>query len=90
MLFGELYVPSFPQDVFSVKLATAQGATVIFKEGQNKLVHKNGTTFDIQVCDRLFYLSTVTDDFDGCHGCYNIQTWHKILGHCNYEDVLKL
>lgn len=27
---------------------------------------------------------------DGCHGCYDLQTWHEILGHCNYDDVLKL
>lgn len=19
--------------------------------------------------------------------CYDIQTWHEILGHCNYDDV---
>ncbi len=41
--------------------------------------------------DRLFYLNTVTDDeVDECHGCYDIQTWHEILGQCNYGDVLKL
>lgn len=22
--------------------------------------------------------------------CYDLQTWHEILGHCNYDDVLKL
>ncbi|RCU34834.1 hypothetical protein DVA81_18695, partial [Acinetobacter baumannii] len=47
MLMEALYVPSFSQDIFSVKAATAQGATVIFKEGQNRLIHKNGTTIDI-------------------------------------------
>lgn len=54
-LIGTLYVPSFPQDIFSAKAATSQGATVIFKEGQNRLTHKNSVTFDIQGCDRLFY-----------------------------------
>lgn len=81
--------PFFSQDIFSVKAATSQGVTVIFKEDQNRLVHKNGVTFDIQVYDRLVYLSTVTDDVDQYHGCYDVQTWHEILGHCNYEDVLK-
>ena len=92
-LTGALYVPSFPQDIFSVRAATSKGATVVFKEGQNKLIHKNGTTFDIKVYDRLFYLNTVNEenvDIDECHGCYDIKTWHEILGHCNYEDVLKL
>ncbi|XP_051793461.1 prolyl 4-hydroxylase subunit alpha-2 isoform X11 [Acanthochromis polyacanthus] len=44
MLKEALYVPSFSQDIFSVKAATAQGATVIFKEGQNRLIHKNDST----------------------------------------------
>ncbi|KAK6316125.1 hypothetical protein J4Q44_G00136490 [Coregonus suidteri] len=43
-----LYVPSFPQDIFSVKAATANGASVNFRQGCNKLIHKNGTTFDIE------------------------------------------
>ncbi|TWW73992.1 hypothetical protein D4764_15G0013880 [Takifugu flavidus] len=30
------------KDIFSVKAATARGATVIFKEGQNELIHKDG------------------------------------------------
>lgn len=86
-----LYVPSFPQDIFSVKAATANGASVNFRQGCNKLIHKNGTTFDIKEYDRLYYLNTVSDENDdGCHGCYDIHTWHKILGHCNFEDVSKL
>lgn len=90
MLQEALYVPSFSQDIFSVKAATAQGATVIFKEGQNRLIHKNGTTFDINTQDRMFYLSTRESETDQCSVCYDVQTWHKILGHCNYDDVLKL
>ncbi|KAI2647409.1 Copia protein [Labeo rohita] len=90
MLMEALYVPSFSQDIVSVKAAIALGATVIFKEGQNRLIHKNGTTFDIRMYDRLFYLSTVTNEIDECNVCYDLQTWHEILGHCNYDDVLKL
>ena len=43
--------------------------------------------------DRLYYLNTVNEenvDVDECHGCFDVKTWHEILGHCNYEDVLKL
>ncbi len=32
-----LYIPSYPQDIFSVKAATASGATVIFKRGTDAL-----------------------------------------------------
>ncbi|KAK6311199.1 hypothetical protein J4Q44_G00192540 [Coregonus suidteri] len=51
-----LYVPSFPQDIFSVKAATANGASVNFRQGCNKLITQNGTTFDIEE-EILFPLS---------------------------------
>lgn len=85
-----LFIPSFPQDIFSVKAATASGAMVIFREGCNQLTHKDGAMFDIKMYNRLYCLNTVSNEKDdGCHGCYDIQTWHEILGH-NYEDVSKL
>jgi len=46
MLTVALYVPLFSQDIFYVKAAITHRVTVIFKEGQNRLIHKNGTTFD--------------------------------------------
>ncbi|KAJ8414685.1 hypothetical protein AAFF_G00038870 [Aldrovandia affinis] len=36
-----LYIPSYPQDIFSVKAATASGATEIFKEGKDVLQDKD-------------------------------------------------
>lgn len=27
---------------------------------------------------------------DQCNGCFDLQTWHEILGHCNYDDIQKL
>ncbi|KAG1933834.1 hypothetical protein F2P79_020360 [Pimephales promelas] len=59
MLMGALYVPSFPQDIFSVKAATSQGATVIFKEDSGKVnksrlvefITKSGT--ECQITDQL-------------------------------------
>lgn len=87
MLKQALYVPSFSQVIFSVKAATAQRVTVIFKEGQNRLIHKNGTSFNINIQDRLSLTESETDQ---CSVCYDVQTRHQILGHCNYDDVLKL
>lgn len=38
-----------------------------------------------------FSILVVTDENDdACHGYYNIQTWHKILSHCNFGDMSKL
>lgn len=92
MLKKALYIPSYPQDIFSVKSATPNGATVIFKQGRDILKHKDGTIFHIHDCNRLYYLHTVGDecDDDKRKGSYDMQTWHEILGHCNYDDVQKL
>ncbi|TWW54783.1 hypothetical protein D4764_0220080 [Takifugu flavidus] len=44
------YVPTYPQDIFSVKAATTNGASVNFREGHSELIHKSGTRFDIKDC----------------------------------------
>lgn len=59
-----LYIPSYQQDMFSVKAATDSGATVIFKQGQDVLIHKDGTKFNIHVYNGLYYLQTVHDECD--------------------------
>ncbi|XP_034087587.1 uncharacterized protein LOC117556386 [Gymnodraco acuticeps] len=85
-----LFIPSYPQDIFSVKAATASGATVVFKQGKDALIHKDGTRFDIHVSNRLYYLHTEGENSDKCNACHDVQTWHEILGHCNYDDVLQM
>ncbi len=89
-LRNALYIPSYPQNIFSVKAATTNGASINFQQGQDELIHKDGTKFCIHEYNRLYYLNTVKEDSDSCNGCYDIQTWHEILGHCNYDDVSKL
>ena len=49
-----LFIPSYPQDIFSVKFATANGAAITFKKNKNELIHKNGTKFNIFVHNRLY------------------------------------
>lgn len=83
-----LYVPTYPQDIFSVKAAKSNGASVNFREGHSELIHKSGTRFDIKEYNRLYYLNTVNDVTDD--SCTDIQTWHRILRHGNCEDVCKL
>lgn len=85
-----LYIPSFPQDILSVKAATSNGATVVFKHGDSFLKHVDGTKFPIYEHERLFFINTVQEFEDKCNGCFDMQTWHEILGHCNYEDVQNL
>ena len=64
---------------------------ITFKKNKNELIHKNGTKFNIFVHNRLYYLmSTTNKSEDSCQGCYDMNTWHRILGHCNYDDIRKL
>lgn len=86
-----LYIPTYPQDIFSVRAATLNGATVIFREGKNVLLHKDGTEFPIHGHNKLYYLHTIDNEsVDQCKKCYDLKTWHEILCHCNYGDIIKL
>ena len=85
-----LYMPSYPQDIFSVTRAANGGATITFKKESSHMITKDGSRFDIHESGKLYYLSTVEQNVDKCKVCHDIQTWHEIMGHCNYEDVQKL
>lgn len=69
-----------------------KGATVVFIKGKNFLKHRNGTRFNIHVYNGLYYLNTVNcdDQYDQCNECRYLQTWHEILGRCNYDGIQKL
>ena len=90
-----LYIPSYPQSIFSVQAATERGASVIFQPDSAKLIAINGTVFNIEKCGKLYYLNACTDDhvnvssFSG-NNKHSLKDWHEILGHCNVQDVLKL
>lgn len=87
ILENALYVPSYQQDIFSVQAATERGAQVNFNSNSAELNTPDGTTFDIKKRNRLYFLNnTVT-----CTGnSHTVEEWHRILGHCNVRDVLKL
>ena len=89
-LKNALYIPSYPQELFSVKSATAHGAKVFFDEGKDVIVWPDGKRYNIYVYKRMYYLQTECDVDDVCHVSYDIQTWHEIMGHYNYKDILKL
>ena len=82
-----LYIPSYPQNIFSVQSATKRGASVKFYQNRAELIASDGTTFEIEQQGRLYYLykSSVNQQRKE-----SLETWHKILGHCNIEDVKKL
>ena len=87
ILKGALYIPSYPHDIFSVKAATKNGAEITLRHGDNKMV-KEGATFTITEYNRLFYLETLEED--QVNLSLDVNHWHRILGHCNFNDVYKL
>ena len=70
----------------------SNGAELKFQRGHNELVHKDGTTFTIDEHGQLYYLNTFEqydNTSDKVSVSHDIHTWHEILGHCNFEDVIK-
>lgn len=48
-----------------------------FKDGDNWLIHKNGTKFKVDVYGMLYYLNNVEkENVDEVYGCHDIQRWH--------------
>ena len=82
-----LYVPTYEQNIFSVQSATQKGATVTFTPKCAKMKAPDGTVFDIENQGRLYYLNNVKGKNSVSRTAVE---WHKILGHCNMKDILKL
>lgn len=60
----------------------------------NKMILPDGTTCKIKVKDRVYFLDTVTENDvnseDSCNASFDLKTWHEVMGHCNYGDIVKL
>ncbi|KAJ8044729.1 Copia protein [Holothuria leucospilota] len=92
-LENALYIPTFPQNLFSVQAATAKGSTVIFHPKYAEIIHKDGVRFSIEKYGRLYYLHMYENSkplSDSVNYACDLKSWHEILGHCNYDDVLSL
>ena len=86
ILDNALFIPSFPQSIFSVQAAAARGATVNFYPNSAKLV-LNGVAFEIIKKGRLYFID---NQLTHVNAVKDLKEWHGILGHCNQSDVLKL
>ena len=87
-----LYIPSYPQYIFSVQVATGRGASVIFEPASARLTYRDGTNIDIAKRDILYFLDTYTDcqiDSDTVNYTCDVQRWHEILGHWWYFTIRK-
>lgn len=54
-LKNALFIRTYSQNIVSVKAATTDGARVIFEDGQNELITKDGTVFCIEEHERLLH-----------------------------------
>ncbi|KAJ8038704.1 hypothetical protein HOLleu_16202 [Holothuria leucospilota] len=88
ILTNALYCPTYPQSILSVKVATSNGFELglCFKEDGNWM-KKDRVIFDFEVRNGLYYLK-VDENTDSLN--LSIDHWHKVLGHCNHKDIMKL
>ena len=86
VLNNALYIPSYNQNIFSVPAAIDKGASITLDKGSKTFKAPNGTSFDIQQRGRLFYLNSVSSK----NYATTLMEWHRIMGHCNFNDLRKL
>ena len=87
-----LYIPSYPQNMFSVHKANKQKASVLFLPNSAQLIAHDGTKFNIRKERSLFWLRAgiKRKTHDSVYSVRDLKDWHSTLGHCNKADILKL
>ena len=84
-----LYIPRYKQTIFSVHAATKKGASVEFSNNAGSLTTKDGIKFEIKKRGRLYYFKKCEVE-QVKQAKHDLEKWHKLLGHCNIQDILKL
>ena len=84
-LTDALFIPSFKQDIFSVQAAVDHGAKVNFEQNSASLLCADGNKFNIKRNGKLYFLNNVKLQ----RSC-SLYEWHNIMGHCNYDDIIKM
>ena len=78
VLENTLYVPSFKQNIFSVR-ATNKRSAVKFTEKTAELKCKDCVVFEIDKHGHLYFLNSAVSSKQASH---SKREWHEILGHC--------
>ena len=87
MLSNVLYILSYQQNIFSVPAAIEKGAAVSLDSQVREYRDPKGIVFGIEQVGKLYYLNSISSPQNNAS---SLVEWHKILGHCNYNDVRKL
>ena len=81
VLTNALYVPTFPQTIFSVQAATDKGASVSFQPDSAQLL-SNVKEFNIEKHGKLYFLPIIDNN---AHTMVNsvqefrLQGWHEVF-----------
>ena len=86
VLNNALYIPSHNQSIFSFPAAIDKGASITLDKDFKAFKTPNGTSFEIQQRGCLFYLNSVSFQ----NNTSTLMEWHRIMGHCNFDDLRKL
>ena len=87
VLDNALYIPSYKQNIFSVSASIAKGASVSLEKERKYFKAHDGTMFGIQQKGRLYYQNSMSSSKNNAS---SVIEWHKIMGHCNFQDLRKL
>ena len=74
-----VYISSYKQDIFSVKAAAERGATVIFTPDYAELIAPNGTKFNIQTHQKLYFLNIVCLKGVATHWRIGTKFWATVM-----------
>ena len=86
-LHDALFIPSYKQNIFSVRAATERGALINFSSDRSELFASDGTKFEIVRRGKLYYLNNMKEKKTLPK---ILLEWHKIFGHCNVADILRM
>ena len=88
LLKNALCVPTFNRNILSFHEAIRAGLTFSLNTpGYEQMRTSEGIVFDIKTSGRLYILYTVCNSKNVTH---TLDEWHRLLGHCNKADILKL
>ena len=87
ILKNALYIPTFKQNIFSVQVATKNGAHISFEHDNCQLIYPKGAAFNITQRGHFYYLKNIVLARNATN---NLHTWHTILSHCSESDIKKL
>ena len=87
MLTNALYIPSFKQDIISVRRLTLNGVKVVFDKDYAEMITPDGTKFDIKQQGKLYYVNSADDHVASVR---SLESWHHLMGHCNTNDLINL